>query len=154
MAPGIEGYAALRGAPVDAWSEGVTASTWAEVTQQILGDHPMVFLVDTDGNGDTDHFVPVLGFDTRADGTEWFAAYTTWHEDEGIDWFQFRPMESGNEWGVGYVTFVDPASTASASSAHISSLDALATRDAGIGGFPDPQTASAGLQPAGSHWLA
>ena len=46
MASGIEGSASLRGAPVNAWSESVNNSTWTEITREILGDHPMVFLVD------------------------------------------------------------------------------------------------------------
>lgn len=154
MAPGIEAYAAMRGAPVVAWSEDATASTWTEITQQILGDHPMIFLVDTNGDGITDHFVPVFGFATRPDGSDWFAAYTTWHENESVDWFQFKPMAAGNDWGVGYVTFVDPAGTAGASSAPVGSPGASAGKAACASGFVDPQTASAGLPAVGNHWLA
>ncbi|MGB9879696.1 MAG: hypothetical protein ACPLRM_02930, partial [Anaerolineae bacterium] len=41
------------------WSEGTL--TWSLVTGEIAANRPMVFLVDTDGNGSTDHFVTVIG---------------------------------------------------------------------------------------------
>jgi len=63
----------------------------------------MLFLVDTDGNGSTDHFIPVIGYDARADGG-YYACYTTWSEDEDVSWYKFRAM--GSAWGVGYATYV------------------------------------------------
>ena len=52
-----------------------------------------MFLVDTDGNGRTDHFVPILGYDDA-----------TWSEGENIRWHDYQSM--GNRWGVGYATII------------------------------------------------
>jgi hypothetical protein len=67
-----------------------------------------MFLVDTDANGDTDHFIPVFGYDDRGQDGLWYGCYTTYHEGETVDWYQFRAM--GNSWGVGYATFCVPVS--------------------------------------------
>ncbi len=32
-------------------------------------------------------------------------AYTTWTEEEQVEWFEWRPIAAGDAWGVGYVTF-------------------------------------------------
>jgi RTX calcium-binding nonapeptide repeat (4 copies) len=137
IASGIEAYSAQRGAPLNAWSEGVNDSTWTKITQEILGNHPMVFQVDTDGNNSIDHSIPVMGFDARADGTEWFAAYTTWHEEETIDWFQFQPMASGTSWGVGYVTFIEPLKAGGSATASASGLDTAPPVGWGLCGHMD-----------------
>lgn len=129
MAAGIAQYADYRGAPANVWSEAATSSTWTEITDEILGGHPMVFLVDTNGDGLTDHFIPVFGFEDRADGTEWYASFNTWHEDESIDWYQFAPMAQGTAWGVAYVTFVEPGSAPT----HPGSLDGASMAARGDG---------------------
>jgi hypothetical protein len=81
-----------------------------------------------------------MGFDARADGTEWFAAYTTWHEEETIDWFQFQPMASGTSWGVGYVTFIEPLKAGGSATASASGLDTAPPPSAG--GFAGTWTPS------------
>ena len=43
LTTGIQQYADFRGVPANVWSEGVNSSTWTEITNEILGDHPMVF---------------------------------------------------------------------------------------------------------------
>jgi len=106
---GIEGYAELRGAPVDARTAPVAAVAWEDVVAEIDAARPMLFLVDTGGDGATDHFVPVLGYDDRGpEGGRWYGAYTTWTEAETVEWFEWRPMAAGEEWGVAHVTFVQP----------------------------------------------
>jgi len=105
------GYAGYRGYTFNSWFEGyVTAGapgfTWADLVAEIGAGRPIMFLVDTDGNGGTDHFIPVFGYDDRGQGGLWYACYTTWHEAETVDWYQFRGM--GNDWGVGYATFCVP----------------------------------------------
>ena len=57
----------------------------------------MVFLVDTDGDGDTDHFVTVIGYD---DGTpHQYGCYDTWAASPGIRWETFQGMGSV-AWGI------------------------------------------------------
>jgi hypothetical protein len=105
---GIENYAALRGDPIDARSESFAAFSWDEFTREIDDGRPMIFNVDTTADGIVDHTVPVLGYDDRGDGGRWFGAYTTWTEDETVEWFQFRPEAAGSDWGVDSVVFIQP----------------------------------------------
>lgn len=105
--PGMEAYAATMGQPLDVWTVRVGTTTWQTFVDEIDAGHPSVFLVDTNGDAVTDHFMPVLGYDDRGGGGLWYGAYTTWSETETVSWFQFQPMGSGASWGVGYVTFVD-----------------------------------------------
>jgi hypothetical protein len=107
IAPGMEAYANSRGEPLDAWSVSFDSATWQALVREIDAGRPSVFLVDTNGDAVTDHFVPVLGYEDRGAAGLWYGAYTTWSEDETVSWFPFRPMADGTSWGVGYATFVD-----------------------------------------------
>ncbi len=75
------------------WSTG--AMTWAVLTNEIDNNRPMVFLVDTNGNGDSDHFVTVIGYD---DSTNEYGCYDTWSSSPGIRWEIFQGV--GNDWGI------------------------------------------------------
>jgi len=108
MEPGIEGYASFRGHEVDAWSAWVGTIGWEDIVHEIDAGRPMVFLVDTEGDGITDHFVPILGYDDRGEEGLWYGAYTTWSEEEAVEWFAFAPMAVGRSWGVAFVTFIHP----------------------------------------------
>jgi hypothetical protein len=101
------GYAAYRGYRFASSYVAYSGLLWDGVVDEINAGRPMVFLVDTDGNGSTDHFVPVIGYDDRGDG-KWYGIYTTWSEDETVVWERYRGMQSGNQWGIGYATFADP----------------------------------------------
>ena len=99
-------YAAYRG--YDDWAAttiSFSSFTFNDLVNQINGNSPLMFLVDTDGNGATDHFVPVLGYD---DETNLYACYTTWSEDESssLGWYDYQAMR--NSWGVGYITTIQP----------------------------------------------
>ena len=98
------GYASYRGySDWDAWYEGFNSFSWDKFTTEIENGNPMMFLIDTDGNGGTDHFVPVIGYN---DVTYEYAFFTTWSEDETI---QFKPFQGmGNAWGIGYATYIKP----------------------------------------------
>lgn len=98
------GYADYRGYTFDAWYEPYSSnSTWDSLIAEIDAERPLMFLVDTDGNGGTDHFVPVLGYDPD---NLCYGLYTTWSEDENLVWKPFLGV--GNSWGVGYATFIQP----------------------------------------------
>ncbi len=64
-------------------------------------DHrrPVVLLVDSDQDGNTDHFVPGIGYD---DATFSYAVYNTW--DMNIHWYPWRPMSPGAAFGIYGVT--------------------------------------------------
>lgn len=70
--------------------------TWAVLTNEIANNRPMVFLVDSTGDGISDHFVPIVGY---SDGPpQQYACYDTWNPD--LRWYQFRAMSSLYTWGV------------------------------------------------------
>ena len=61
----------------------------------------MVFLVDTNGNGSTDHFVTVIGYD---DSTHSYGCLDTWGST--VRWETFAPLADGQPWGIwGGITF-------------------------------------------------
>ena len=110
----FEGYASHRGYQFEAETRtfggppGDGVFTWESLIREIDGNRPLLSLVDTDGNGATDHFIPVLGYDDRGALGKYYGFYTTWDENETITWEPFRPL--GNPWGIGYATFVNPLS--------------------------------------------
>ncbi len=107
------GYSAYRGYEFSATVAYYGGSLWSDLVREIGQNHPSMFLVDSDGNGSTDHFVPVLGYDDRSlEGLGlWYGYYTTWGEGETIQWSQYHGMSIGDSWGVYASTFVDPVSS-------------------------------------------
>jgi hypothetical protein len=101
---GMTSYASSRGYASTAtqytYLLGIVGLTWSKLTSEINAGRPMVFNVDSDGNGTNDHSIPVLGYDDRGSGGKWYACYTTWSEDETIQWYQFTGMSSGHPFGI------------------------------------------------------
>jgi len=107
--PGMEDYASWVGYTAsNAWADNWSSFTWAEFTNEIDNDRPMVFGVDTDGNGETDHSVPVFGY--RTDPGNQFACYTTWSENPGVHWFDWQGMSAGDPWGIYQGRYFRPVS--------------------------------------------
>ena len=98
---GYRGYTASSG-----WTFYDASSSWSSFTNQINKGAPVMFLVDSTGDGGTDHFVPVFGYDDRGAGGLWYACYDTWSEGETVRWKQFRAMSSSYSWGVGCITTI------------------------------------------------
>ncbi|MCY2932118.1 MAG: C39 family peptidase [Planctomycetota bacterium] len=69
--------------------------TWSHLQTEIDKNQPVVLLVDSDGDGQTDHFVPAIGYN---DTTHQYACYNTW--DTTVQWFSFAPMVAGAPWGI------------------------------------------------------
>jgi len=105
----FEGFADYRGYVCESSYEYFGTQdyrfNWGDLVAEIDAGRPMMFLIDTDGNGGTDHFVPVFGYDDRGSGDLYYACYTTWSESESVTWKRFRAM--GSSWGVGYGIYVD-----------------------------------------------
>jgi oligopeptide transport system substrate-binding protein len=74
-----------------------TSLTWSRLTSEIDAGHPMVFLVDTNGDDSSDHFVPVIGY--RTSPTLQYASWDTWSTTT-VRWQNFKEMESGVSWGI------------------------------------------------------
>jgi len=94
------GYVSLVAPQYQASAENYSSYkpiTWEIFTTEIDNSRPMVFLVDTDGNGATDHFVPAFGYRID-DETQEYACWDTWYAP--IRWEPFRSMASGRPWGI------------------------------------------------------
>ena len=74
------------------WFSG---SSWDTYINEINNNRPVVLLVDSDGNGYTDHFVTGIGYD---ESNSTYAIYDTW--DHNIHWYQWRGMLSSYIWGI------------------------------------------------------
>jgi len=71
--------------------------TWTRFRSEIDANQPVILLVDTDGNGGTDHFVPAIGYGEQS-GTLMYACLNTW--DSSIHWYEFAQMAGGQPWGI------------------------------------------------------
>jgi hypothetical protein len=73
--------------------------SWNEYKAEIDAGRPVMFLVDTDGDSATDHFVTGVGYD---DASTQYGVYDTW--DSSVHWFAWREMGAGRSWGIYGVT--------------------------------------------------
>jgi len=84
----FSGYAQYRGYTFNSWYQGFGTGAgefyWDDFMDEIDAGRPLMFLVDTDGNNVTDHFVPAFGYDDRGAEGLYYACYDTW-----------RPRRSG-----------------------------------------------------------
>jgi hypothetical protein len=69
--------------------------TWERYRNEIASGRPVILLVDTNGNGATDHFVTAVGYDNA---TGRYACLNTW--DYEIHWYDFAPLAPGRPWGI------------------------------------------------------
>lgn len=79
---------------------------WLTLQAEVDAGRPAMFLVDSDGSGATDHFIPVIGY--RTEPQRQYAAYTTWEYDPGVHWFNWNPVSS-RLWGISFGTFFQPS---------------------------------------------
>jgi hypothetical protein len=73
--------------------------TWSILTNEIDAQRPMVFLVDSDGNASTDHFVTVVGYKTDS-SIQYYGCLDTWYPYDVVRWEPFQKMSSSYSWGV------------------------------------------------------
>jgi hypothetical protein len=74
--------------------------SWAVVTNEIRRNRPMVFLVDTDGDGFTDHFVAAIG--VRESPEKQYGCLDTWDPYDEIRWCAFTGLTNKTPWSVGW----------------------------------------------------
>jgi hypothetical protein len=85
-----------------AWNEAWGTFTWADFVAEINAYRPMVFLVDSNGDGATDHFVTAIGY-RDIYGYQEYACLDTWAT--GVRWERFRAMSPSYAWGIYGATF-------------------------------------------------
>ena len=73
----------------------------ASIRLEINANRPVVFLVDSSGDGSTDHFITGIGYD-EINGVKYYASWDTWYGT--IRWQEFTPMQSGKSWGIHSMT--------------------------------------------------
>jgi len=71
--------------------------TWERYVHEINSGHPVVFLVDSDGDGYTDHFVTGIGYAMQGN-MKFYACYDTWNPNDS--WYVFDKMGKGNYFGI------------------------------------------------------
>jgi hypothetical protein len=112
IAPGFTEYVKLKypTSSPEARSYAGSSLTWEFVKAEIDAGRPMGFLVDSSGDGRTDHFVTTIGY-REINGYPEYACWDTWSTTI-IRWQQFRAMSSSYAWGVwGGFTFMIGGST-------------------------------------------
>jgi hypothetical protein len=72
--------------------------TWTVLTTEINNNRPMVFLVDSNGDGATDHFVTIVAYSDSP--SQQYGCLDTWGTCTQIRWCSFRAMSTSYAWGV------------------------------------------------------
>jgi hypothetical protein len=90
---------------VTSWNESWSTFSWEKYIAEIDAGRPLVFLVDTNGNGSTDHFVTAIGYRDTSGYPE-YACFDTW--SHSVRWERFRAMSSSYSWGIYGATYFVP----------------------------------------------
>ena len=102
IAPSFNAFVALRcpnHVPTTRQYRMGSTLTWALLKNEIDSGHPMVFLVDTNQDGRTDHFVTVVGYNETSTLNQ-YGCLDTWNPVATIRWVGFRNMSTAHNWGV------------------------------------------------------
>jgi PKD repeat protein len=102
---GIEGYTAIAPSMAGSTDQYVgyanemhmASFKWDDLKAQIDSGHPLAGTVDSDGDGTTDHLVPIIGYCEIASARV-YAFYSTW--DNSVSWASFEPMQKNVCFGV------------------------------------------------------
>jgi len=78
---------------------------WSRYVSQIDSHHPVLLLVDSSGDGTTDHFVTAIGY-RQTNGYNEYALFDTWSNTQ-IRWERFWNVASGQPWGIYGAIFYD-----------------------------------------------
>jgi len=71
---------------------------------EMLSNKPMMALVDTDGDGYTDHFITLIGYRQLA-GVNYYACFHTW--DQSVHWYEWKEIAAGQLWGIYNVNTIE-----------------------------------------------
>ncbi len=88
-----------------------SAFSFSDFMTEIGNNRPMMALVDTDGDGSTDHFITLVGYKQES-GVDYYACHQTW--DYTVHWYSWAEIASGQSWGI-YCVYTFLMGTASIS---------------------------------------
>lgn len=110
----MQGYVEMVAPEYSATTQNQTwgVFNWDTYRAEIDAGRPVVLLVDTGGDGSTDHFVTAIGYN---DSGTMYGCHDTW--DTGVHWFEFAPMANGQPWGI-YGATLFPIETPQCSDPH------------------------------------
>lgn len=102
---GFVGYAQYRGCYGSSATQTMYSSLWSDYTSAIDANKPVELLVDSDGDGATDHFVAAIAYDNTPEANR-YGFYDTWTRT--IHWENYHPVTTGSAWGIYGGTFFTP----------------------------------------------
>lgn len=109
VAPGLEAFVQSRG------YDFTTRPVWAfhdftgeDLVAEIDAGRPLLFGADSNGDGRSDHCIPVFGYEDRGSDGLWYAFYTNWSEEESVQWAEFLPTDQLQPWTVATATLLAP----------------------------------------------
>lgn len=109
--PSIKNYAALFGGynfNASLITPSSISSAESTLANNINAGNPMIFYIDSNGDGIVDHLAPVFGYETIG-ANSYYATYTS--EDESPIWILFQKVKSGNIGGVYQEIQITPQAT-------------------------------------------
>ena len=98
LGPSFVNYVNLRNASYSPTYKqyAYSIALWNTLVNEINNNRPMIFLVDYDSDGVTDHFVAVVGYDVQ---TYQYGCHDSW-DNTKVRWETFQGMASGTPWGI------------------------------------------------------
>lgn len=75
----------------------LSSYTFNNYMSEIDNNRPMMALVDTDGDGYTDHFITMVGYKQES-GINYYGCHQTW--DDQVHWYEYETIASGQPWGI------------------------------------------------------
>ena len=103
---GFSGYVSWANSAYSVATTWVIGSglTWERYVHEIDSGHPVVFLVDSEGDGYTDHFVTAIGY-SQVGSDKMYACYDTW--GNYIRYCDFARMSKNQPFGIYDATFIE-----------------------------------------------
>jgi hypothetical protein len=83
---------------VETTSVDSTPLTWEVYCEEIANDHPIVLLIDTNGDGITNHFVTAVGYWEDYNGLNLYGIHDTLYNFSR--WFEFHEIKKGEPMGI------------------------------------------------------
>jgi len=109
ISPGMVRYVAAHGYTCTTATVAYSLSAWSLLTGYIDEGAPILAAVDSNGDGEPDHSVVIVGYEDRETDGLWYGYYTGWTETETVQWAPYRGLSGSYPWGLSDFTDVDLA---------------------------------------------